>query len=59
MAKRLQMSLKEINYTSTTMTFFVSVTPSKSMSQKSNPHFKETYSYIRAGTLEPMGIKGI
>ena len=36
-----------------------SLTPSKSMSQKSNHDFKEIYPYIRAGTFEPMCIKDI
>ena len=35
------------------------LTPSTSMPQKSNHSFKENYSYIQAGTFEPMCIKDL
>ena len=38
---------------------YMSLTPSKSMPQKSNHDFKEKYPYIRVGTLEPLRIKAI
>ena len=38
---------------------FKSVTPSKSMPQKSNHDFKEKHPNIWAGTLEPMRIKDV
>ena len=41
------------------MIVFASLTPSKSIPQKSNDDFKEKYSYIRVGTHEPMRIKDI
>ena len=56
---------KEINHISTTMILLASLqnltslTPSKSMAQKSNHDFKEKYPYVRVGTLEPMRVKDI
>ena len=38
---------------------YKSLTPSKSMPQKSNHDFKEKYPYVRAGTFEPMCIEDI
>ena len=35
---------------------YKSLTPSKSMPQKSSHDFKEKYLYIWAGTLEPMHV---
>ena len=57
---------REFNHLSNTIIAFASslshyksLTPSKSMLQKGNHDFKEKYTYIRAGPLEPMHIKGI
>ena len=36
---------------------YKSLTPSKSMPQKSNHNFKEKYHYVRTGTIEPKHIK--
>ena len=38
---------------------YKSLTPSKSMQQKSNYESRVTYPYIWAGTIEPMRIKNI
>ena len=53
-----EMWLKEFNPISTTMVVFASL-PFKIMPKKSNQDFKENYSYIRAGTLEPRRIKDV
>ena len=57
------------NHSSTTMIVFASLqnfvpyykslTPSKSIPQKSNNNFEKKYPYVTAGTLEPMRLKNI
>ena len=66
--KNLSLFVKDINHISTTMIVFASLqilchykslTPSKSLPQKSNYDFKGKYHYVRAGTIEIMHIKDI
>ena len=41
------------------LSHYMSLTPSKSIPQKSNHDFKEKYPYVRAVAIKPMCIKDI